>query len=117
MADTHQTRSTWSFRALPGYGFSGKPSTTGGPRAHRAYLDRADEAPWLYEICGARRRLGCTHHATHGHASGTGLLGIHTNMPGAAVFQPTNSMRTISWCSFMRKAWPTPRRWGTAATR
>jgi HAE1 family hydrophobic/amphiphilic exporter-1 len=33
------------------------------------------------------------------------------------VSQPTNSMRTIGWCSSTRAAWPTPRRWGTAHRR
>ena len=43
-----------------------------GPRAHRASLGRADEAPWLHKICGARRRLGCRHHRTNGCAGGSG---------------------------------------------
>ena len=30
-----------------------------GPRAHRTRLDRADEAPRIHALCGARRRLGC----------------------------------------------------------
>ena len=33
-----------------------------GPRPHRACLGRADEAPWIHAICGARRRLGCGRH-------------------------------------------------------
>src|SRR6202795_389247 len=33
-----------------------------GPRAHRASMGRAHEAPWIHKICGARRRLGCRHH-------------------------------------------------------
>jgi pimeloyl-ACP methyl ester carboxylesterase len=55
--------------SMPGYGFSGKPATTGwGPRADRAGLDRADEAAGVHEICGARRRLGRGHHRCDGHA-------------------------------------------------
>ena len=45
--------------SMPGYGFSGKPTSTGwDPPAHRARLDRADEAAWLHEVRRARRRLG-----------------------------------------------------------
>ena len=46
--------------SMPGYGFSGKPTGTGlGTGANRACLGRADEAPRIHEIRGARRRLGC----------------------------------------------------------
>ncbi len=55
--------------SMPGYGFSGKPTTTGWDPAHIASrLDRADEATRIHEICGARRRLGCDHHRTNGRA-------------------------------------------------
>jgi len=44
---------------MPGYGFSGKPTTTGwDPRPHRTFLDCADEAARIHAICGSRRRLG-----------------------------------------------------------
>ena len=46
--------------SMPGYGFSGKPTTTGWDcRPHRPRLGRADEAPRLHAIRGAGRRLGC----------------------------------------------------------
>ena len=120
--------------SLPGYGFSGKPSAAGwGPeRIARTWTE-------------LMKRLGYTKYVAQGGDWGAlitqlmgaqaapGLLGIHTNMPGAfhptstrrlsrarrphPVSQPTNGMRTISWCSSTRKAWPTPRRWGTAHRR
>ena len=44
-----------------------------GPRPHRACLGRADEAPWIHEIRGARRRLGRDHHRTDGRAGASGI--------------------------------------------
>jgi pimeloyl-ACP methyl ester carboxylesterase len=45
--------------SMPGYGFSGKPTTTGwGPPPHRTRLDGADGAGWLHAICSPGRRLG-----------------------------------------------------------
>ena len=44
-----------------------------GPRPHRACLGRADEAPRLHEIRGARRRLGCGHHRADGRAGASGI--------------------------------------------
>ena len=45
--------------SMPGYGFSGKPTTTRlGSRAHREGLRRAHEAPRLRAVRGAGRRLG-----------------------------------------------------------
>ena len=45
--------------SMPGYGYSGKPTTTGWDCvAYGTCLDRADEAPRIHAICGARRRLG-----------------------------------------------------------
>ena len=120
--------------SLPGYGFSGKPSAAGwGPeRIARTWTE-------------LMKRLGYTKYVAQGGDWGAlitqlmgaqaapGLLGIHTNMPGAVppdidkaafagapaptVSQPTNSMRTIGWCSSTRAAWPTPRKWGTVHRR
>ena len=44
-----------------------------GPRPHRTRLGRADEAPRIHEVRGARRRLGCDRHGSDGctGASGT----------------------------------------------
>ena len=44
-----------------------------GCRAHGAGLGRSDEAPWLHEIRGARRRLGCAGHGSDGSAGGAGI--------------------------------------------
>ena len=60
--------------SMPGYGYSGKPTTTGwDPAAHRACLGRADEAPRVHEIRGARRRLGRGHRRSDGRAGGSGI--------------------------------------------
>ena len=37
-----------------------------GSRPHCTCLGRADEAPWIHEVCGARRRLGCGCHGSDG---------------------------------------------------
>src|ERR1700686_5803381 len=54
-----------------------------GPRAHRASMGRAHEAPWLHRICGARRDWGAVITEQMGVQAAPELLGIHTNMPGA----------------------------------
>jgi pimeloyl-ACP methyl ester carboxylesterase len=59
--------------SMPGYGFSGKPTATGWGPDRIARLGRADEAPRIHEICGARRRLGCAHHRSYGRAGGSGI--------------------------------------------
>ena len=60
--------------SMPGYGFSGKPTTTGwDPHPHRTCLDRADEAPRIHEIRGAGWRLGCGHYRANGRAGATGI--------------------------------------------
>ena len=62
--------------SMPGYGFSGKADHDRvGPRPHCTGLDRADEAPRIHEIRGARRRLGCDHHRADGRAGATGITG------------------------------------------
>ena len=60
--------------SMPGYGFSGRPSTTGvGPRPHCTRLGRADEAPRIHEIRGTGRRLGCDYHRADGRAGAAGI--------------------------------------------
>ena len=60
--------------SMPGYGFSGKPTRAGlGAGAHRTRLDRADEAPRIHEIRGARRRLGCAYRRPDGGAGASGI--------------------------------------------
>ena len=45
--------------SMPGYGFSGKPTTTGwDPAAHRARLDRADEAPRVHASTWRKAAIG-----------------------------------------------------------
>ena len=67
--------------SMPGYGFSGKPTTTGWDcRAHRPRLGRADEAPRLHAIRGARRRLGCARHGADGRAGAAGIA-RHPHQP------------------------------------
>ena len=68
--------------SMPGYGFSGKPTTTGWDPAHIATcLDRADEAPRIHEIRGAGRRLGRNHHRADGRAGAAGIAG-HSHQHG-----------------------------------
>ena len=51
---------------MPGYGFSGKPTETGGARPHRSCLRRADEAPRLRTVRGGGRRLRRARRRLHG---------------------------------------------------
>src|SRR5713101_8235619 len=62
--------------SIPGYGYSGKPTTTGWDPAHiaRAWVALMKRLGYmLHKICGARRRLGCGHHRTNGCAGGSGI--------------------------------------------
>ena len=60
--------------SMPGYGFLRQTDHHRvGSRPHRACLGRADEAPRLHEIRGARRRLGRGHHRTYGRAGASGI--------------------------------------------
>ena len=60
--------------SMPGYGFSGKPPTTGwDPERIATRLDRADEAPRLHEVRGAGRRLGRAHRRADGRAGAAGI--------------------------------------------
>jgi Epoxide hydrolase N terminus len=69
--------------SMPGYGYSGKPRDLGWGPVPIARLGRADEAPRLHAVRGARRRLGRGHHGPMGVQAPPGLLGIHTSMAGA----------------------------------
>ena len=62
--------------SIPGYGYSGKPTTTGWdvPHIARAW-DRADEASRLHELRGAGRRLGCGRRRPDGRAGAAGVAG------------------------------------------
>ena len=44
-----------------------------GPRPHCTCLDRADEAPRIHTICGARRRLGCGYYRSDGCTGTSGI--------------------------------------------
>ena len=45
--------------SMPGYGFSGKPTSTGwDPDPHRTCLDNVDEASRIQKVRGTGRRLG-----------------------------------------------------------
>jgi hypothetical protein len=61
--------------SMPGYGFSGKPTTTGWGPDRIARLDRADEAPGIHALCCARRRLGFAGLALDGKTGRSGTVG------------------------------------------
>ena len=100
--------------SLPGYGFSGKPTDDRlGSGAHRARLGRADEAPWIHAICGARRRFGRGRSATRWPSRRPRNCSVFTptflglfrptsrrrSSPAIRrhpVFQPTKNVRTSS---------------------
>ena len=120
--------------SLPGYGFSGKPTTTGWDPIRIA---RA----WTVLM----KRLGYTKFVAQGGDWGNavteqmalltppGLLGIHTNMPATVpddiakalapasrrhpASRPTRSTRGISSTISTSTAWATRRRWRTARRR
>jgi pimeloyl-ACP methyl ester carboxylesterase len=60
--------------SLPGYGFSGKPSTAGwGPeRIARTWTELMKRLGYTKYVAQGGD-WGCAHHATHGRTSGTGL--------------------------------------------
>ena len=68
---------------MPGYGYSGKPTSTGwGPdRIARAWAVLMNRLGYT-TLRGARQRLGRDHHGRDGGTGPAGLIGMHTNMPG-----------------------------------
>ena len=118
--------------SMPGYGYSGKPTTTGWDPAHIARAwDRADEAPRVHEIRGARRRLGRSHHRTHGRAGASGIAGhshqhawrgsgrnrqggIHRCANAVGSLSRRESSLSSGCNSFTAKASPTVTRWDCA---
>ena len=69
--------------SMPGYGFSGKPTTTGwGPERIARAWDRADEAPRYTSYVAQGGDWGAVIVDLMGVQAPKGLLGIHTNMPG-----------------------------------
>ena len=120
--------------SMPGYGFSGKPTDDRlGPRAHRAGMDRADEAPGIQPLRRAGRRLGCAHRRTDGCAGAAGAdrhphqhAGDHSARDRAALAgrQPPPGSRAEEK-QRLRAASPsstsmvsaTPTRWRTARRR
>ena len=105
-----------------------------GPGAHRARLGRADEAPWIHEVRGTRRRLGRDHHGRDGRPGASGTA-RHSLQHARRVFarhrqgcpygrsgavrslRGRESSRTSSWPSYTRRASATATRWGCARRR
>ena len=60
--------------SMPGYGYSGKPTTTGWDPAHiaRAWVVLMKRLGYT-KIRGAGRRLGCGHHRADGRAGAAGI--------------------------------------------
>ena len=68
--------------SMPGYGFSGKPTSTGwGSRAHGQGLGRANAALGLYRYVAQGGDWGAFVVDQMGLQAPEGLLAIHTNMP------------------------------------
>ena len=60
--------------SMPGYGFSGKPTDDRlGPRAHRACLGGADEAPGIRPLRRPGRRLGRANRRSDGCTGASGV--------------------------------------------
>ena len=60
--------------SMPGYGFSGKPTSTGwGPERMAPSLGRTDEAPRLHPLRRPGRRLGCVCRRPDGLAGTCGI--------------------------------------------
>jgi hypothetical protein len=68
--------------SMPGFGFSGKPTTTGWEPV-RIGLDSADEAPWNTRFVAQGGDWGALVVDQMGVQAPPGLIGIHTNQPGA----------------------------------
>ena len=66
--------------SLPGFGFSGRPTTPAGSRPHRASLGRADEPPRVYALRRPGRRLGLAGLQLDG-AAGTERTDRHPRQP------------------------------------
>ena len=119
--------------SMPGFGFSGKPTTTGWGPDHIA-------SAWieLMRVIGYKRFVaqggdwGALIVDLMGVEAPRELLGIHTNMPGtvppeidkaaltgapAPDFPPRRRKPTTSSRSSIRSTWPTRRRWGPAPRR
>jgi len=116
---------------MPGYGYSGKPATTGWDVAHiaRAWVG-ADEAPRVYEIRGRKAAIGARSSTEEemGLQAPPELLGIHTNMPGIfpgdidkAAFSGAPAPSGLSadekvayerCSSYIKRESPTGSRWG-----
>ena len=69
--------------SLPGFGFSARPTDCRlGCRAHRTRLGRADEAPWIHTIRGARRRPGRGRLHGDGQTGASGVAGHSHQLSG-----------------------------------
>ena len=81
--------------SMPGYGFSGRPTSAGWDPCASVGLRGADEAPGYDAVRGAGRRLGRGRRRSDGRrprrpaaaeSAPPELVGIHTNFP--ALFRP-----------------------------